>query len=61
MPRTLTNGGTNMFKNLNSLIGGDKDDKKKDAGKQKPVNPLNLFGPILSPREKPNKGDKPKE
>ncbi len=57
----LTNGGNNLFNNLNSLIGGEKDDKKKDAGKQKPVNPLNLFGPILSPREKPKKGDKPKE
>ena len=46
---------------MNSLIGGEKDDKKKDAGKQKPVNPFNLFGPILFPREKPKKGDKPKE
>ena len=57
----LTNGGNNLFNNLNSLIGGEMDDKKKDVGKQKPVNPLNLFGPILSPREKPKKGDKPKE
>ena len=57
----LTNGGNNLFNNLNSLIGGGKDDKKKDDDKSKPVNPLNIFGPILSPQDPPKKGDKPKE
>ena len=46
----LTNGGNNLFNNLNSLIGGEKDDKKDDD-KSKPVNPLNIFGPILSPQD----------
>ncbi|MDD9865989.1 MAG: DUF748 domain-containing protein, partial [Verrucomicrobiales bacterium] len=57
----LTNGGNNLFNNLNSLIGGEKDDKKKDDDKSKPVNPLNIFGPILSPQDPPKKGDKPKK
>ena len=54
----LTNGGNDIFKNLNSLIGGDK---KDDSEEEKKVNPLNIFGPILTPKEKPKKGDKPKE
>ena len=57
----LTNGGNNLFNNLNSLIGGEKDDKKKDDDKSKPVNPLNIFGPLLSPQDPPKKGDKPKK
>jgi len=53
----LGNGGNNLFNNLNSLIGGDK----KDDNKPKPVNPLNIFGPILSPQDPPKKTDKPKK
>ena len=54
----LTKGGNDLFKNLNSLIGGDK---KDDSEKEKKVNPLNIFGPILTPKGTPKKGDKPKE
>ena len=53
----LGNGGNNLFNNLSSLIGGDK----KDDNKPQPVNPLNIFGPILSPQDPPKKSDTPKK
>ena len=58
----LGNGGNNLLNNLNSLIGGDKqENEKKDGDKPKPVNPLSIFGPIISPQDPPKKGDKPKQ
>ncbi len=54
----LGNRGKGLFKDLGRIVGGEGAGEKK---REQPVNPLQIFEPLFSPENKPEKGGKPKK